>query len=139
MLNFSNDTSTVIYLIDIINNRLESLSESKFNNNLFNKGQAVAYRACLNMLSSWEDASNYDIELPKSKKPILYPNLSADDLLICMIHEICCRLDKIHSIEESYNKGLKTAYVECLEVIQNWEYASLFGINFDIEVLYPII
>ena len=139
MLNFINANETLLFLTNMINNRLVSLSESKFATNDFNKGQSAAYKACLNMLSSWKDSSIYDIALPKIQNPILVSDLSSDNLLICMIHEICFRLDKIRSIENNYKKGLKTAYVECLEVIQNWEYAALFGINFDIEVLYPII
>lgn len=34
--------------------------------------------------------------------------------------------------------GEKTAYVECLEMIQSWEYAHGAGLNYDIEKRFPI-
>ncbi len=34
--------------------------------------------------------------------------------------------------------GEKTAYVECLEIIQTWRKAELRGLNFDIEKRFPI-
>ena len=34
--------------------------------------------------------------------------------------------------------GEKTAYVECLEIIQEWKKAKAFGLDFDIEKKYPL-
>ncbi len=34
--------------------------------------------------------------------------------------------------------GEKTAYTECLEIIQNWDDAKLVGLDYDIEKRYPL-
>ena len=34
--------------------------------------------------------------------------------------------------------GEKTAYVECLEWIQQWEHAKENGLNFDVEKRFPL-
>ncbi len=40
--------------------------------------------------------------------------------------------------DEEFVYGEKTAYVECLEWIQNWEEAAENGLNFEIEERYPL-
>ncbi len=40
--------------------------------------------------------------------------------------------------KNTFAYGEKTAYVECLEIIQLWEKAQTFGLNYDIEKRYPI-
>ena len=42
------------------------------------------------------------------------------------------------SEKNQFAYGEKTAYVECLEIIQLWEKAQTFGLNYDIEKRYPI-
>ena len=34
--------------------------------------------------------------------------------------------------------GEKTAYTECLDIIQNWDDAKLVGLDYDIEKRYPL-
>lgn len=65
---------------------------------------------------------------------------SAEYTLAQMISEICEKLDdlKYASPNDNYISGLKTAYVECLEIIQLWEKSKQFGLNFHIETMYPI-
>ncbi|MDE7083590.1 MAG: hypothetical protein K2O89_07840 [Clostridia bacterium] len=38
----------------------------------------------------------------------------------------------------SFVLGERTAYVECLEILQFWEHAHKNGLDFDIEARYPI-
>ena len=35
-------------------------------------------------------------------------------------------------------EGEKFAYVECLEMIQEWEKADEYGLDYDIEEKYPV-
>lgn len=50
-------------------------------------------------------------------------------------------LTEIDSTDENYAFvcGEKTAFVECLEVIQSWEKADRTGLNFDIERCVSLI
>ncbi len=40
--------------------------------------------------------------------------------------------------KDSFIHGEKTAYVECLEIIQKWSKSAIYGLNFDIEERFPI-
>lgn len=128
----------ILYLTNIVITRRDDLNKYEIpDNDFFNKGQLEAYDACFNMISSWEEAPNYNIFCMQSS--ILHNFLSSEDLLVDMIGEIRSRLDKLGNIDDKYNLGLKTAYVECLEIIQLWNKACPFGLNFDIETVYPIM
>ena len=35
--------------------------------------------------------------------------------------------------------GEKTAYVECLEIIQHWSKAEMYGLNYKIEERFPLM
>lgn len=39
---------------------------------------------------------------------------------------------------EQFQYGARTAYTECLELIQQWKYAKQNGLDFDIEKKYPL-
>lgn len=39
---------------------------------------------------------------------------------------------------EQFVAGERVAYIECLEIIQFWEYAHINGLDFDIEKRFPI-
>ena len=39
---------------------------------------------------------------------------------------------------QQFQYGEKVAYIECLEMIQEWELAEENGLDFDIEKKYPI-
>lgn len=133
MLNYLDDKTSLLFLINVINNRLECLSECNLKKDSFNKGQYFAYNACLKMV-----CTHSNISFSSNGTPVFPKDLSSKDVLIYIIHELCCRLDKLRKIKISYVNGLKTAYVECLEVIRTWNESALYGINFDIEALYPI-
>lgn len=40
--------------------------------------------------------------------------------------------------KEQFISGERTAYVECLEIIQFWEHARKYGLDFDIEAKFPV-
>ena len=64
---------------------------------------------------------------------------SAKDVLIEMIVAFKEYIEEIEEEEsDTFLYGEKTAYVECLEMIQEWEGAKVFGLNFDIEKKYPL-
>ncbi len=39
---------------------------------------------------------------------------------------------------KNFTDGLKTAYVECLEIIQMWEGAKEHGLDWNIEEKFPV-
>lgn len=41
-------------------------------------------------------------------------------------------------LDEQFQYGEKTAYTECLEVIQDWEKAKSNQLNFEIEKRFPL-
>ncbi len=64
---------------------------------------------------------------------------SAKEVLIEMIVTFKGYIEEIENEEsDTFLYGEKTAYVECLEMIQEWEGAKAFGLNFDIEKKYPL-
>jgi len=67
---------------------------------------------------------------------------AAEQLLKYMIAQLLMYLDELADCsnvsDEQFVYGEKTAYIECLEWIQLWEYAEIYGLNFDIEKHYPL-
>lgn len=57
--------------------------------------------------------------------------------------ELCTEyLDQLKDVKDSEDEqflyGEKTAYVECLEIIQLWEHALTSGLDYDVESRYPL-
>lgn len=66
---------------------------------------------------------------------------SSDELLGEMISQLLIYLEELSSGEpkpDPFIYGEKTAYVECLEWLQAWEYADRFGLNFNIEQKFSL-
>jgi len=64
---------------------------------------------------------------------------NAKEILVEMINTFTEYLEEIASAETNeFLYGEKTAFVECLEIIQEWEYSKVFGLDFDIEKKYPL-
>lgn len=67
---------------------------------------------------------------------------SADEILINMIDLFLEYLDSLsgecHPNQDQFVSGERTAYVECLEIIQCWEHAHKNGLDFDIEAKFSI-
>ncbi len=69
-------------------------------------------------------------------------SFTAEETLEYLIELFVYYLEELKEANE-YNKnpfihGEKTAYVECLEIIQRWDKASTKGLGFDIEKRFPI-
>lgn len=69
---------------------------------------------------------------------------SAEEVLKYMVGVLKINLDELSQITKNdpsyeYNCGQKTAFVECMEMIQLWARANEIGLDFDIEKVYPIV
>ena len=65
--------------------------------------------------------------------------MNAKEILIYLIETLLFYLKELSEVElDLFTYGEKTAFVECLEIIEYWEEAKLFGLDFDIEERFPI-
>lgn len=67
---------------------------------------------------------------------------TAEEILIEMIELFQEYLEDIQGTGEDmegFLYGEKTAYVECLEIIQHWSKAYMYGLNYKIEEKFPLI
>lgn len=49
-----------------------------------------------------------------------------------------CELYESDAVNTDFVYGERTAYVECLELLASWDSAEENGLDFDIELTYPI-
>ncbi len=67
---------------------------------------------------------------------------TANELLIFLISLLTAYLEELSSSsaldENQFCYGEKTAYTECLEWLQEWEFAEANGLDFEIENRYPL-
>lgn len=67
---------------------------------------------------------------------------TAEEILIYLIELLLFYLEGLKEAEatdaDQFCYGEKTAYVECLEIIQDWDKAEQHGLGFDIESKYPL-
>lgn len=64
---------------------------------------------------------------------------SAETVLGYMKELLEYYLDALNGRESNeFCYGGKTAYVECLEIIQQWENAKSIGLDYEIEKKYPL-
>ncbi len=69
--------------------------------------------------------------------------LSAGETLECLIEVISQNVTELYgtlpaSSNAHFIHGEKTAYVECLEIVQYWEKAAECGLSGRIEEKYPV-
>ncbi|MDE6373129.1 MAG: hypothetical protein K2L72_01375 [Clostridia bacterium] len=68
--------------------------------------------------------------------------LSATETLNYLIELLIYCLDNLQEEDNigdgGFVLGERTAYIECLEIVQFWECARKNGLDFDIEAKYPI-
>ena len=65
--------------------------------------------------------------------------MNAKEILIYLIETLLLYLDELSEIIiDPFTYGEKTAFVECLAIIKHWEEAAIYGLDFDIEGIYPI-
>ncbi len=65
---------------------------------------------------------------------------NANELLKFMISSLLLALEELSSSakKDPFCYGEKTAYVECLEWLQQWEKAEHYGLHFQIEKRFPL-
>lgn len=63
---------------------------------------------------------------------------TAEGILEYLIGLLEYYLKELNSIEGDFFVGEKYAYVECLEIIQEWEMANKLGLDYNIEERFPI-
>ncbi len=64
---------------------------------------------------------------------------SAEEVLKYLIGHIELCMEELYGTEENdFIYGEKTAYAECLEIIQTWSKAKSFGLDYNIEEKYPL-
>lgn len=67
---------------------------------------------------------------------------TADEILILLISMLITYLEELASStaldEDQFCYGEKTAYTECLEWLQEWEFAEIFGLDFEVEARFPL-
>ena len=67
---------------------------------------------------------------------------TADEVLIFLISLLTTYLEELASStaldKDQFFYGEKTAYTECLECLQDWEFAKVFGLDFDVEERFPL-
>lgn len=65
--------------------------------------------------------------------------LTARATLIYMIKMLTEYLEELKSTaKEGFTYGEKTAYTECLEIIQLWEESEINGLDYEIEERFPL-
>lgn len=66
----------------------------------------------------------------------------ADEVLEYITELFLSYLDELESFStddaDGFIEGQKTAYSECLEIIQQWEHSAECGLDFDIETRFPL-
>lgn len=67
---------------------------------------------------------------------------TTEEILIYLIELLLFYLEGLKEAKATdadlFCYGEKTAYVECLEIIQGWDKAEEYGLGFDIENKYPL-
>ena len=64
---------------------------------------------------------------------------TAEEILAYLIELLEDSLNELNGLEaDRFFLGEKYAYVECLEIIQNWSEARKRGLDYDIESRFPL-
>ncbi len=64
---------------------------------------------------------------------------SAKEVLCYLIELLQRDLSELNGTEgDDFYYGEKTAFVECLEIIQQWKHARKAGLNYEIEKRFPL-
>ncbi len=65
--------------------------------------------------------------------------MTAEKVLIYLKDILEYYLEELNTVENTeFILGERTAYIECLEIIQRWKNAKEIGLNYPIEVRFPI-
>ena len=67
---------------------------------------------------------------------------TANEVLNFLITLLTAYLEELSSASaldaDQFCYGEKTAYAECLELLQQWEFAEANGLDFDVENRFPL-
>ena len=67
---------------------------------------------------------------------------TANELLNFLITLLTSYLEELSTSsaldEDQFCYGEKTAYTECLELLQEWEFAEVNGLDFNVEKRFPL-
>ena len=63
---------------------------------------------------------------------------TAEGILEYLIELLEYYLKELNGMEGDFFTGEKYAYVECLEIMQEWEKANKFGLDYMIEERFPL-
>ena len=69
--------------------------------------------------------------------------LNAEETLEYLIGVVKANLGELYGVlpvgsNSHFIHGEKTAYVECLEIVQHWKNARFCGLDFNVEERYPL-
>ncbi len=68
---------------------------------------------------------------------------NAEEVLAGLINLLLMHIEELFKYKnvegQQFQYGERTAYTECLELIQEWEYAEVNGLDFEIEKDYPLL
>lgn len=75
---------------------------------------------------------------------MINPKLTAEEVLKELISLLTDYLSELATVpadnpDYAFVYGEQTAFTECLEIAQSWEFAAVCGLDFDIEKRYPLI
>ena len=67
---------------------------------------------------------------------------NAEEVLEIMIKILKMYIEELFEFKnvegEQFQYGERVAYTECLELLQEWKYAAINGLDFDVEARYPL-
>lgn len=134
------DINAMVAFAEMLHCRLSELFSPSIYKTEFVNGEIFAYRYCLIISDLYRCPQNAQFvdNAPK------YYIEKADSIQTALSRTINGIINKLfylaqNPVEEKYFLGMRTAYVECLEVLQHWEKAPDYGLDFDIEKIYPLI
>lgn len=65
--------------------------------------------------------------------------LNARSTLIYLIRVLTQNLEELKlAVKDGFTDGERTAYAECLEIVQLWEDSGSHGLDYEIEARYPL-
>ncbi len=87
-------------------------------------------------------SNHHSIPSPTRKIVPLGDQMASDELLPYLIRLLTFNLEELTESDpknkNAFIYGEKTAYVECLEILQYWQHAEEYGLNYFVEDRFPI-
>ena len=65
--------------------------------------------------------------------------MNAKEILIYLIETLLLYVKELScKYLDPFTYGEKTAFIECLEILQRWEESAMYGLDIDLISMYPI-